>query len=512
MTPPALVDKFVRLSSRRGEALAHQIEAVASLLDQSPVDISRVMSSAVLLDQGVAKAHVSLFGLLMADPDYGTWTLDLQMSVAYAAKLWADLWAISGNLAFAKRLLLYSAVAPTGAGAPFVANARGVELAVSLEDAINTGSAAGVTLDAFWSRSVSGIASLGRLLVVDAALSQTYEFDPLEEGFQLDAGLVPIAADAQAILARIDTLRPRDSGEPSAATAQAYPVVAGMDLFSFSTAVLGEPSAWRLIIDFNTLRFPYISDDPLDQLGSPGGTLILAESILAGSSRITLADATDLTIDHRLHIDDGRAQQVFTVLSVDADTGDVEVAPPATSDLQVGAVVTLYPADSDVIGRVLRTGDVLLVPSTVSPGGQTPLSLLGSPGEGVASEASLYGVDVEVRENGSLRLDNADLAFIAGRGNLTQALRHRIITSRGSLIYHPTYGADFEPIIGRRFGPLFTFLAQVEGKQAVLADPRIDRVSSISISADADTLSVDLVAVTKAQAQFPVTVQAQVRA
>lgn len=502
-------EAFMRLAARRGEILARQLSTVARLLDTSPVDVSRVLSSAVLLAQGVSRAHLNLFGLIMAEPEFGAWPLDTQLRAATSAKLWADLWAVAGNLAFAKRLLLINAISPPIAGAAFTGPARGVALSVALEDTLNVAGIAGVTLGAFWSRSVSGIASLGRLLTIDGALAREYPFDPMGEGFQMDQGLLPRAVDAGAILQRIDKLRPRDYAEPLAGPSQAYTVTAGMDLFAFSSAVLGAPQAWRLIVDFNRLRFPYFSDNPLDQLGAPQGTLLLTAALPQGASRVTVVDASRVTIDHRLHVDDGHHAQVLTVLSVDAVTGEIEFAPSTEASMQIDAVVTLYLAEADVGGRVLQTGDVLLVPIATTFAGRSPVSLLAaSAGSAIPTEESLYGIDVAV----PLRVERGDLALITGRANLAQALRHRVMTTRGSLVYHPTYGAMFDPLIGRRHGPIYTFLTQVQGRQAVLADPRVASVSAMSIDADADTLDVAMTVVTKAEAQFQLSARARVRA
>lgn len=87
-----------------------------------------------------------------------------------------------------------------------------------------------------------------------------------------------------------------------------------------------------------------------------------------------------------------------------------------------------------------------------------------------------------------------DLVVVAGLDNLKQAVRHRLETERGDLIFHPQYGSLVRRLIGSVNGPTAGLLAAGYAKAAVLADPRISSVLSSTAEVVGDVITVTVVA------------------
>lgn len=103
----------------------------------------------------------------------------------------------------------------------------------------------------------------------------------------------------------------------------------------------------------------------------------------------------------------------------------------------------------------------------------------------------VFEVDIDL-STGQLEADNGDLALVAGRDNLRQALRHRVETERGELVYHGEYGSFVRRLIGAVNGPTSALLAAEYAKSAVLADPRISSVSQSRADVVGDTINVSV--------------------
>lgn len=95
----------------------------------------------------------------------------------------------------------------------------------------------------------------------------------------------------------------------------------------------------------------------------------------------------------------------------------------------------------------------------------------------------VFGRDV-LLEKGEIALADGDFAVASGRANLRQALRHRVVTSAGELMFHPEYGSRVRSLIGAVNGPTAALLAAGYARAAVLADERVQQV----VSADAEVL------------------------
>lgn len=110
----------------------------------------------------------------------------------------------------------------------------------------------------------------------------------------------------------------------------------------------------------------------------------------------------------------------------------------------------------------------------------------------------VFESDAQLSPTGTLMTDGSDFMVVAGSANLKQAIKNRIETERGDLIYHPQYGCDVRRLVGVVNGPTASLLGAEAVKTAVQQDPRINRVTQavaevvgdvINVSVEAETVS-----------------------
>ena len=148
---------------------------------------------------------------------------------------------------------------------------------------------------------------------------------------------------------------------------------------------------------------------------------------------------------------------------------------------------------ADVGPHVLLAGDSLRIPTN-----STAI---------VQDEASddLFGADVRLN-NGRITVSDGDIGMISGIDNLSQALRHVVVTEPGELLYHPRYGCGTRPFIGSSNSKANGIIAGSLVKRAVKSDRRISSVQSATVESAGDALKITI----KAEAinAMPVTVEA----
>lgn len=147
--------------------------------------------------------------------------------------------------------------------------------------------------------------------------------------------------------------------------------------------------------------------------------------------------------------------------------------------------------------NTLRAGATILVPSTAAPESTRRVIALDVPADADISERA-FGRDFELIEVANGVFDwhvndsGDDFAEIAGRENLAQGLRRRILERRGTVPFFPDVGSD--ETIGHTM--LATALREVSFTRAIEADPRILYVSRLDLAGTAgDTLVASIDAV-----------------
>lgn len=85
---------------------------------------------------------------------------------------------------------------------------------------------------------------------------------------------------------------------------------------------------------------------------------------------------------------------------------------------------------------------------------------------------------------------NGDFAVVAGTDNLTQQLKHRIVTPRGQLVRHADYGCLVWLLQGKVTGPTANLLGAQYIKAALQADYRVSSVISSTAEVDGDATRI----------------------
>lgn len=128
---------------------------------------------------------------------------------------------------------------------------------------------------------------------------------------------------------------------------------------------------------------------------------------------------------------------------------------------------------------VIVTGDMIRVPA--------PVPVVTS----TADPNAVFGVDVRL-DRGGLATANGDFDLVSGRDNLKQALKNRVETECGDLMFHKDYGSRHRRLIGAVNGPTSGLLAAKYVKAAVQADPRVKSVTNASVEISGDVCAVSV--------------------
>lgn len=129
---------------------------------------------------------------------------------------------------------------------------------------------------------------------------------------------------------------------------------------------------------------------------------------------------------------------------------------------------------------VLLTGDRILVPA--------PSPVVSS----TTDPERVFETDIRLEPSGAIACESGDFAVVSGSKNLVQALRNRIGTETGELIFHLDYGSRIRRLIGAVNGPTATLLAAQYARAAVLSDPRVSKITAATAQADGDKISVEI--------------------
>lgn len=116
--------------------------------------------------------------------------------------------------------------------------------------------------------------------------------------------------------------------------------------------------------------------------------------------------------------------------------------------------------------KVLLTGSLIRIPAPT--GVQTDST----------ERAQVYERDCLMVKRRLVDDGNGDIAVAAGVDNLTQQLKHRIVTPRGQATRHPEYGCLVWLLQGKVAGPTASLLGAQYVKSAVEADYRVSSVTS----------------------------------
>lgn len=100
-----------------------------------------------------------------------------------------------------------------------------------------------------------------------------------------------------------------------------------------------------------------------------------------------------------------------------------------------------------------------------------------------------YGIDIKLSVDKDIATKGEDIDTIAGANNLTQAIALRLSSAYNKRIRLVNYG--IRSAIGDPMALKSYLVSSIQ--QTILADPRIDKVDSISFKLDGDKLAVDVI-------------------
>lgn len=130
---------------------------------------------------------------------------------------------------------------------------------------------------------------------------------------------------------------------------------------------------------------------------------------------------------------------------------------------------------------VLLTGSQILVPA--------PVPVISS----TTDPAKVFEIDIALDVDGLLQADaDGDLAVVSGVDNLKQALKNRVVTDNGELIFHPEYGTLVRQLLGAMNGPNAGLLAAQYVSASLLLDPRVQSVDKSVVNIVGDDVDVQM--------------------
>ena len=107
----------------------------------------------------------------------------------------------------------------------------------------------------------------------------------------------------------------------------------------------------------------------------------------------------------------------------------------------------------------------------------------------------VYARDVKLDGRQLQASASGDLELCAGVDNLNQQLRHRVITPRGQMVHHPSYGCYIWRLLGGTNGYIAGLLGSDYVKAALEADYRVKSVVRSDAEVIGESLQVKAVAV-----------------
>lgn len=484
MITSSTITRLLPLSAQYGARLTAQGKALYLLSENASSEIASVLGPTLVMAQAVSKAMQTVFAWVLDDATFATFPLSLQARIAEQAATWHECRAALGTIAFVRRLPNLGVLQHNNG--------------ITLEEILVTPATAGIAFTDFWGVSLGGQASLERLVRCDLTLTHTLDFDPLTEATTILAEVSPRIPDVPSTLKALRDARTTPFSDLIVNEGLAISVQGGDTLSLLAGRHMNDPEQWQVLAELNGLRSPYLSESILDQLGAVVAQKVLQSATVVGQYVAHLTDVSGLYRDQQIRFVSGVQDQILTIESLTLATNIVHFAEAFTVAFPSASVATVYNPTYDIRGRVLKPGDLLILPGKEGVGGRSLARLRGN-----NDPARMYGTDLTLNQGDFTEVDG-DLGLVSGVANLSQALRHRFLVERGQLSFHPLYGTGLYDYLGWKNSPFFSFLAEIEAQQTVLRDPRIAGIADFLAEVEGDTIFIEMMARTQEQEQFPV--------
>jgi phage baseplate assembly protein W len=155
-----------------------------------------------------------------------------------------------------------------------------------------------------------------------------------------------------------------------------------------------------------------------------------------------------------------------------------------------------YISDDPTVGGI--NGVLLAGQNTVKVTSPAPAA------SGVADADDVFGTDV-LLTSGQMTIGAAgDFQTVTGPDNLVQAMNLALGTHQGELVYHSTYGDRVFELLGKPNNGSIDQLAAAYVSRCIAADPRIDSVSGVTVTAAGGTAALVATAVAVNGKRLPV--------
>jgi hypothetical protein len=120
----------------------------------------------------------------------------------------------------------------------------------------------------------------------------------------------------------------------------------------------------------------------------------------------------------------------------------------------------------------------------------------------------VFLTDVGLNPDRTLSIVNGDFGTVSGTDNLKQAWTNRLITDKGTLLFHQDYGGLLRSLIGAVNGPNAGLLAAKYAEQDILQDPRAQAVLDATVNISGAAINVVADVQPKSAGQQPLNIQA----
>ncbi|WP_202894708.1 GPW/gp25 family protein [Paenibacillus sp. 23TSA30-6] len=237
---------------------------------------------------------------------------------------------------------------------------------------------------------------------------------------------------------------------------------------------------WQDIADYNNLEYPYTmtSREAYYTLYASGYLLIRRQAVslpltlYAGSLFKTDVDSQGVQKVYELVEDTtlaaGAAEGYFYVRSrLPGSFGNTIANSIVLPNSEPGSlsVTNPEPFTNGKDAKVCLTGQIVYI--------NNGTELATTP-----SAEPFGGTDLKMTPDGDLSDDGAgDWEVVTGIDNIKQAVSHRLVTRRGSLTQHPTYGSRLHEFIGLAQAPYIRQLVELDIHETLAYEDRIDGVT-----------------------------------
>lgn len=507
------INKFINLWKIRAPQIINNTSALVSLIrNVNQIDLTPLASAVLLLSQSYAKCQQLACSIIVQDNLFATLPLTSQQQILTAYKGWNELITFLSAVAFQENLIVLESITSASSNArlfgahvlnPATINSK-------LESILSVSTLAGVTPMTFYSFTTKAREELVQIISIDWALSN----DPTVYGFSTTGDIlnlisdvlnnvVPKAVNVNALTTQLT--KAALSGLTITQPFQIRPVIIPpkATIESLALQYTGSAVTWPQIALLNSLIFPYITDDPVEQLGTPFTTTPLLQTTLnSGGSSLIVGNIQGIEQGYKILITEGTTEQILTVQSISPipidsidtlidtwdlfDNSGLITVNEVINDTYTSqfATVNLYKSNVDQ-GNILSFGSIILIP--VSKNIQNTSVLTSN-----IDDPQFLGIDVGTDAIGNLLVSNGDLELVSGTQNITQALYHRLQTPSNSLVLHPNYGNLLNTFIGRANIPTHAFFMEANLTQSLLSDPRIDTVQGTNANIDGDKINIGI--------------------